>query len=111
MIFLKHIFFGPQFLQVKSENIELLYLNPLCQIDSKQTLRGGIPVVFSPFVNFVSLKKHGFVRDCNWKLVNHDNNQNDLFEVYEYVIAEDHFPDCEHSAKLNFKATVTNNVF
>jgi glucose-6-phosphate 1-epimerase len=108
---LKHISFGAQILQVKLGINELLYLSPLGQIGTKQTLRGGIPVLFPQFGNFGNLKKHGFVRDLNWKLVNEENNQNDLFVEYEYVIAKDHFLDWKHSAKLNLKASVINNVF
>ncbi len=108
---LKHISFGAQVLQVKLGINELLYLSPLSQIESKQTLRGGIPVLFPQFGNFGNLKKHGFVRDCNWKLVNEHRNQNDLFVEYEYVIDEDYFLDWKHSAKLNLKASVINSVF
>jgi len=105
---LKHISFGAQILQVKLGINELLYLSPLSQIDTKQTLRGGIPILFPQFGN---LKKHGFVRDRNWKLLNEENNPNDLFIEYEYVIDKDHFLDWKHSAKLNLKASVINNVF
>lgn len=108
---LKHISFGAQILQVKLGINELLYLSPLSQIGTKQTLRGGIPVLFPQFGNFGNLKKHGFVRDLNWKLVNEENNQNGLFVEYEYVIAKNHFLDWKHSAKLNLKASVINNVF
>lgn len=108
---LKHISFGAQILQVKIGINELLYLSPLSQIGTKQTLRGGIPVLFPQFGNFGNLKKHGFVRDLNWKLINEGNNQNDLFVEYEYVIAKDHFLDWKHSAKLNLKASVINNLF
>jgi len=108
---LKHKSFGAQILQVKLGINELLYLSPLSQIGTKQTIRGGIPVLFPQFGNFGNLKKHGFVRDLNWKLVNEENNQNDLFVEYEYVIAKDHFLEWKHSAKLNLKASVINNVF
>lgn len=108
---LKHISFGAQILQVKLGINELLYISPLSQIDSKQTLRGGIPILFPQFGNSGNLKKHGFVRDCNWKLVYEENNQNDLFVEYEYVIDKGHFLDWKHSAKLNLKASVINNVF
>jgi len=111
MISIYHISFGAQILQVKLGINELLYLSPLSQLDSEQTLRGGIPVLFPQFGNSGSLKKHGFVRDRNWKLVNEANNQNDLFVEYEYFIAKDHFLDWKHSAKLNLKASVINNVF
>jgi glucose-6-phosphate 1-epimerase len=108
---LKHISFGAQILQVKLGINELLYLSPLSQIDTKQTLRGGIPILFPQFGNFGNLKKHGFVRDRNWKLLNEENNPNDLFVEYEYVIDKDHFLDWKYSAKLNLKASVINNVF
>lgn len=108
---LKHISFGAQILQVKLGINELLYLSPLSQIGTKQTLRGGIPVLFPQFGNFGNLKKHGFVRNLNWKLVNEKNNQNDLFVEYEYVIAKDHFLDWNHSAKLNLQASIINNIF
>lgn len=67
--------------------------------------------MFPQFGIFGNLKKHWFVRDLNWKLVNEENNQNDLFVEYEYVIAKDHFLDWKHSAKLNLKASVINNLF
>lgn len=108
---LKHISFGAQILQVKLGINELLYHSPLSKIDCKQTLRGGIPVLFPQFGNSGNLKKHGFVRDCNWRLVNEESNQNDLFVNYEYVITEGHFLDWKHNAKLNLKAFVINNVF
>ncbi len=111
MNIIEHISLGAQILQIKLGINDLLYFSSLNQIESRSPLRGGIPVIFPQFANCGNIKKHGFVRDYNWKLVNENKIQDKHFVEYEYQINEIDFPEWKHSAKLNLKAFVIDNIF
>ena len=57
---MKHINTGAQIIEVKINNHDLLYVSPLCDLNKKKSIRGGIPIIFPQFGENGYYKKHGF---------------------------------------------------
>ena len=107
---LTHTSFGAQLVQVRLSGTDLFYNSPLSKIESGQSFRGGIPILFPQFGNLGPLKKHGFVRDVYWQLVKEAINLESAEIEYEYIIDENHSSNWGNKAILNLKIYSSQNV-
>ena len=107
---LSHTSFGAQLLQVRLSGNEILYNSPLSKIESGQSFRGGIPILFPQFGNLGPLQKHGFARDVYWQLVKEDIHLDYTEIEYEYIIEKNHYYNWGNNAILNLKVNSSQNI-
>lgn len=97
---------GAQILQATINGKSLLYLASTCH-DANCSARGGVPVLFPQFAECGLLKKHGFVRELPWQLVEDNNHAKGQRLVFELEIPQGKRPDWSHSVKLVLTALLT----
>jgi glucose-6-phosphate 1-epimerase len=102
---------GAQILNAQIKGVDLFYLSPLHNLNSKTSIRGGVPILFPQFGEIGKYKKHGFVRDLNWRLINEVNNFSKYSVEYECIIEENSDYLWENRAKLNLFANCYENLF
>jgi glucose-6-phosphate 1-epimerase len=88
----------------------LFYLSPFAQ--DSVPIRGGIPIIFPQFGNNGFLKKHGFVRDLEWKKVYSSSNQYQKKASYSLNISKLSNPDWGYEAlvKVTFKIITYTSI-
>jgi glucose-6-phosphate 1-epimerase len=82
--------------------LELLYLSPLVDVYPDNPIRGGIPLMFPQFGDSGPLRKHGFVRDLQWNLVNETDDAGGKNLSYTLDIKSNDFPEWPFDAALKF---------
>jgi len=82
--------------------LELLYLSPLVDVYPDNPIRGGIPLMFPQFGDSGPLRKHGFVRDIQWKLVKETEDAGGKNLSYALDIKATDFPEWPFDAALQF---------
>ena len=82
--------------------LELLYLSPLVDLYPNNPIRGGIPLMFPQFGDSGPLRKHGFVRDLQWNLVNETEDADGKNLSYALDIKSTDFPEWPFDAALKF---------
>ena len=94
-----------------ASGLEILYLSPLVSLYPDNPIRGGIPLMFPQFGDSGPLRKHGFVRDLQWTLV--DDNEDALGKVISYVldIKATDSPDWPFDASLQMDAQIGLDFF
>jgi len=103
---------GAQVLHAALESgLELLYLSPLVDVYPDNPIRGGIPLMFPQFGDSGPLRKHGFVRDLQWSLV--DEHENAVSKNISYLldIKSTDFPDWPFDVSLQLNASVGLDTF
>ncbi len=94
---------GAQVLHAALESgLELLYLSPLVDVYPDNPIRGGIPLMFPQFGDSGPLRKHGFVRDLQWNLVNETEDADSKNLSYLLDIKATDFPEWPFDASLKF---------
>ena len=91
--------------------LELLYLSPLVALHPDHPIRGGIPLMFPQFGDSGPLRKHGFVRDVQWKMV--EDNELGWVKNLSYVldIKATDFPAWPFDASLQMDARIGLDFF
>ena len=91
--------------------LELLYLSPLVASFPDHPIRGGIPLMFPQFGESGPLRKHGFVRDLQWTLV--DEREDAVSKKISYLldIKATDFPEWPFDASLQLNASVGLDSF
>lgn len=107
---MKHINTGAQIIEVKINNHDLLYVSPLCDLNKKKSIRGGIPIIFPQFGENGYYKKHGFARDIDWKLINETKDSTNYIVEYECDISKNTHELWTNNTKLNLIAASSNNM-
>ena len=82
--------------------LELLYLSPLVDLYPENPIRGGIPLMFPQFGDSGPLRKHGFVRDLQWNLVDETENADGKNLTYVLDVKATDFPEWPFDASLKF---------
>jgi glucose-6-phosphate 1-epimerase len=94
---------GAQVLHAALESgLDLLYLSPLVAMHPDNPIRGGIPLMFPQFGDSGPLRKHGFVRDLQWNLVNATEDADGKNLSYALDIKATDFPEWPFDAALKF---------
>lgn len=108
MEYLMHDKKGAQVLRAALESgLELLYLSPLVDVYPENPIRGGIPLMFPQFGDSGPLRKHGFVRDLQWNLVNETEDADDKNLSYALDIKTTDFPEWPFDAALQFNVRLS----
>lgn len=98
---------GAQLLTAEVGGWPMLYCSPWHNQSARQPARGGVPVLFPQFADRGPLKKHGWARDVEWRLVeevvSHDIHRLQ-WEVQLHHYAQ---PDWPYSAYLVLSAEAT----
>ena len=108
---------------------EILYFDTLRFLDNKQSIRGGIPILFPICGNvdssnsvfgsqYCKLNQHGFARDLNWKFrYNNKKESLNLFlkdsdktRVYFPFLFEIIIDVAIHNYSLNFEIEIVNKT-
>ncbi len=107
---LSHHNLGAQILEANFvSGIKLFYVSPISKLNPSTPARGGIPILFPQFANAGGLKKHGFVRDCHWELIQENITEEAHFLAYSLDINSEDYPDWPHAASLNLQTVLTEN--
>ena len=108
MEYLMHDKKGAQVLHAALESgLELLYLSPLVDVYPDNPIRGGIPLMFPQFGDSGPLRKHGFVRDLQWSLVNEAEDADGKNLSYALDIKATDFPEWPFNAALKFNVCLS----
>ena len=91
--------------------LELLYLSPLVASFPDHPIRGGIPLMFPQFGDSGPLRKHGFVRDLQWILVNETDDAGGKILSYALDINATDFPEWPFDASLQMDARIGLDFF
>jgi glucose-6-phosphate 1-epimerase len=86
---------------------ELLYLSPLVDLYPDNPIRGGIPLMFPQFGDSGPLRKHGFVRDLQWKLVAETQDADSKNLSYVLDVKATDFPEWPFGASLQLNARLS----
>lgn len=109
---LTHHKLGAQILEASFvSGVKLFYVSPISKLNPYTPARGGIPILFPQFGAIGGLKKHGFVRDDFWKLIQENNNEEEHIVEYALNIHPQDYPDWPHTAFLNVRYVLTENSF
>lgn len=109
---LTHHKLGAQILEASFvSGVKLFYVSPISKLNPSTTARGGIPILFPQFGANGGLKKHGFVRDCHWQLIQENSNEEEHTVEYALNIFPQDYPDWPHAASLNLQTVLTENRF
>ncbi len=112
MFHLLHDSKGAQVLHTAlGSGLELLYLSPLVASFPDQPIRGGIPLMFPQFGDSGPLRKHGFVRDLQWTLVDEREDAVSKNISYFLDIKATDFPEWPFDASLQLNASVGSASF
>lgn len=107
MEYLMHDKKGAQVLRAALESgLELLYLSPLVALHPDNPIRGGIPLMFPQFGDSGPLRKHGFVRDLPWNLVDETEDAGGKNLSYMLNIKATDFPQWPFEASLQLNARI-----
>ncbi len=99
---------GGQVLKANVFGIDLFYSNN--NIILNKTNRGGVPILFPQFGQNGIYKKHGFVRDIDWNLINEEFKNDLIFIEYECNLNPDNKYNWEYKCKLNYSVKYKNNL-
>jgi glucose-6-phosphate 1-epimerase len=97
---------GAQVLECQIQNISLFYKSSIAQ--HTYTKRGGVPILFPQFASVGGYKKHGWVRDSEWLLLEDDKDKNS--HLLKFSLQLDPTKNWPHSAKLLYKVKKLKNT-
>ena len=84
---------GAQLLSMKPRGAsDLLWLSPLAEFSAGKAIRGGIPVCapwFGVNQRQAKLPKHGFFRNCDWRLESAQETVGGVSLVWSFLAAQD----------------------
>lgn len=103
---------GAQVLEAAlASGLEIFYLSPMVDFFPDNPIRGGIPLMFPQFGESGPLRKHGFVRDLQWTLVDEHEDATGKSISYVLDIKSTDFPDWPFDASLQLNAIVGLDTF
>jgi glucose-6-phosphate 1-epimerase len=80
------------------------------KISKTESNRGGCPVIFPQFGEG-PLKKHGFVRDLSWRLIDEKKSNLEQSSTFELLITQTDIPEWPYSCCLTLDSIVKDNSF
>lgn len=95
---------GAQVLTADVGGRPLLYCSPLYDPGSQRPARGGVPVMFPQFADRGPHRKHGWVRDVEWCLVDEQITDDTHWVRWQIELNKGEYPDWPNLARLALSA-------